>query len=122
MLRNGLAAGVSATGVWPLVWPVVWAVAAVTRANRPRPAAVAASRRRGIRMAPNVVRVFRQNRGKIDASGAVVRVSGEQLLGPVDLLGQHRPGEQMGPGHRAEREDQRGFLQQRFAMAVGAAD
>ena len=52
----------------------------------------------------------------------MIRVSGEQLLGAVDLLGQHRPGEQVGPGHGAEGQHQRSFLQQRLTVAVGAAD
>ena len=52
----------------------------------------------------------------------MVGVSGQKLLGPVDLLGQHRPGQQVWPGHGAEGQGQARFLQQTLAMAVRPAD
>src|SRR5580765_2914975 len=118
MLRTGLTAGVSAARVW--------AEAMLARAARARPAEAAASRRRGVRMVSNVAPVFRQNRGKnavfSKSLGAVIGVAGQQLLGAIDLFGEHGAGQQVRPGHGAEGHDQRGFPQQRLAMAVGAAD
>src|SRR6476660_9122993 len=105
MLRTGLTAGVSATGVW--------AAAMLAKAARARPAEAAASRRRGVRMRFNVAPVFRQNRGKnavfSNSLGPVIGMAGEQLLGAIDLLGKHGAGQQVRPGHGAEGHDQRGF-------------
>src|SRR3990167_2082561 len=99
MLRTGLAAGF-ADGA-------VWARAAVEAAARTKAAKVAAGHRGGMRMGANVAPVFRQNRGKIDAisglnSCPVIGMPGQELLGAVELLGQHGPGEQMWPSHGAE--------------------
>ena len=48
----------------------------------------------------------------------MVGVSGEELLGAIDLLRQHRPGEQVGPGHGAEGDHQGGLFQQAFGVAI----
>src|SRR6478735_4077482 len=103
MLRTGLTAGFWAGAPWAGAF---WATATVDIAARAMAARAVVGHRERMRMAANVPPVFRQNRGKIDAiSGPILRpvigVSGEELLGPVDLLGQHRPGEEVGPGHGA---------------------
>ena len=66
----------------------------------------AASRRRGMRMGPNVAPVFRQNRGKnavfSKSLGPVVGMAGQQLLSAIDLFGEHGASQQVRPGHGAE--------------------
>ena len=98
-MRTGLTGG--------LADGVVWARAGAETTARAAAARAAAGHRKRLCMDANVAPVFRQNRGKIDAisgprSGAVIGVAGEELLGAVELLGQHGPGEQVGPGHGTE--------------------
>ena len=123
MLRTGLTAGFWAGALWARATADIAA-----RAKVARPMVGQGER---VRMGANVAPVFRQNRGKIDAisdpnsracSHPVIGVSGEELLGAVDLFGQHRPSEQMGPGHGTEGDHQGGPFQQGFGVALGAPD
>lgn len=52
----------------------------------------------------------------------MVRVAGEDLLGPVKLLEQHAARQQMRPGHRPERHDRIGARDDRGAEPLRAAD
>jgi len=52
----------------------------------------------------------------------MVGMAGQQLLGPIDLLGQHGPGEQMRPCHGAKRDHQGSPFQRRLSVAVGTTD
>ena len=47
---------------------------------------------------------------------------GDDLLGTVELLGEHCAGQQVRPGHGAERQRQAASPQQILAMPVGTAD
>ena len=47
---------------------------------------------------------------------------GQDLLGAVELFQQQRPGEQVRPGHRAERQHGIGARDNRGTETVGAAD
>jgi hypothetical protein len=43
----------------------------------------------------------------------MVRVAGENLLSAIELFEQHPSDEQMGPGHRSEREGHIGSVENR---------
>src|SRR3954469_1608510 len=121
MLRTGLTARFSAGLSATLSAKGLCATATPASAAKARPAR-AASRRVGIRMAPNVVRVLGQNRGKNAALRPMIRVARQKLMGPVDLLGEHGASQQVRPGHGPERQREGCFLQHRLAVAVGATD
>ena len=81
-------------------------------------------KRAWVQCSPGFSSEQRQNRRHFTLahSRSMVGVSGQKLLRPVDLLGQHRAGQQMRPGHGAERQHECRFFQQGLAMPVGAAD
>ena len=56
------------------------------------------------------------------ASVAMIGVAGKDCHGPVELLGEHHPGDLMRPRHFAESEAQARLFEERRAVAVGAAD
>jgi hypothetical protein len=49
-------------------------------------------------------------------------MAGEYLLGAIELFEQHPSNQQMGPGHRSEREDQVGALENQRVEAISTAD
>src|SRR5580658_5566902 len=52
----------------------------------------------------------------------MIGMAGENLLRAVELLEQHGPGEEMGPGHDAERQQEMRLLANRVGEPLGAAD
>jgi hypothetical protein len=61
-------------------------------------------------------------RDSVPHSISVVGMTGEDLLGPIELLEQHAADEQMRPCHWSERQDRMGAVEDGGVEPIGAAD